>query len=116
MTPEEFAALVGWLSLDEVETYRSYGLLDPENDGLLDDVDLVRLHVIRHHLDQRGHDLESLTAAVREGRVESMFGSQLFEAGSPLKLEDAAAQADLEPDQLRQLLAALGFPSTNLRD
>jgi adenylate cyclase len=116
MTPEEFSELVGWLSPEEVETYRSYGLLDPEDDGLLDDVDLVRLHVIRHHIDHRGHSAESLAAAVREGRIESMFGTQLFEAGAPLSLEDAAAQAGLERDQVRQLLAALGFPANNLRE
>jgi adenylate cyclase len=116
MTSEEFAALVGWVSPEEVETYRSHGLLDPENDGLLDDVDLVRLHVIRHQLDHRGHDVESLAAAVREGRFESMFGARLFEAGSPLEFDDAAAKAGVEPDQLRQLLAALGFSSTGLRD
>jgi adenylate cyclase len=116
MTSEEFAQLVGWVSADEVETYRAHGLLDPENDGLLDDVDLVRLHVIRHQLDRRGHDVESLAAAVREGRVELMFGSRLFEAGSPLEFDEAAAKAGIEPDQLRQLLVALGFPSTGLRD
>jgi adenylate cyclase len=115
MTPEEFAELVG-LPLDEIETYRVHGLLDPEDDGLLDDVDLVRLHVVRHHLDHRGHDPESLAAAVREGRFESMFGSQLFEAGPPLALDEAAARSGLEPDQVQQLLAALGFPSTNLRE
>jgi adenylate cyclase len=115
MTPEEFAELVG-LPLDEIETYRAHGLLDPEDDGLLDDVDLVRLHVVRHHLDHRGHDPESLAAAVREGRFESMFGTQLFEAGPPLALDDAAARSGLEPDQVQQLLAALGFPSTNLRE
>jgi adenylate cyclase len=115
MTPEEFAELVG-LPLNEIETYRGYRLLDPEDDGLLDDVDLVRLHVVRHHLDHRGHDPESLAAAVREGRIESMFGTQLFEAGPPLALDDAAARSGLEPDQVQQLLAALGFPSTNLRE
>jgi adenylate cyclase len=115
MTPEEFAELVG-LSLEEIETYRGHGLLDPEDDGLLDDVDLVRLHVVRHHLDHRGHDPESLAAAVREGRIESMFGTQLFETGPPLALDDAAARSGLEPDQVQQLLAALGFPSTNLRE
>jgi adenylate cyclase len=116
MTPDEFAALVGWVSRDEIETYRSHGLLDPDGDGLLDDVDLVRLHVIRLHLDRRGLTLESLISAVREGHVESMFGSQLFDAAPPLLLEDAAARSGLQPEQVRQLLAALGFPSTNLRD
>jgi adenylate cyclase len=115
MSPEEFADLVG-LSLDVVERYRALGLLDPEEDGLLDDIDLLRLHVIRHHVDQRGHDIESLTEAIQSGQVQSMFGSQLFAHSSPLPFEDAAAQADLEPDQLRELLATLGFSWTNLRD
>jgi adenylate cyclase len=115
MTPEEFAELVG-VSIEEIETYRAHGLLDPEDDGLLDDVDLVRLHVVRHHVDHRGHDAESLSVAVREGRIESMFGTQLFEAGPPLPLDDAAERSGLEPAQVQQLLAALGFPSTNLRE
>jgi adenylate cyclase len=114
MTPEEFAALVGSISPDEVETYRAHGFLDPENDGLLDDLDLVRLHVVRHELDDRGHDVESLAAAIREGNVESMLGARLFEAGAPPDFEDAAARAGIEPDELRQLLDALGFSSTGL--
>jgi adenylate cyclase len=111
MSADEFAGLVGWVSRDEVEMYRSY-----ENDGLLDDVDLVRLHVIQHQLDHRGHDVESLAAAIREGSVESMFGARLFEPGTPLDFDDAAAQAGVEPEQLRQLLSALGFSLTGLRD
>jgi adenylate cyclase len=114
MAPDEFAELVG-LSREDVERYQKLGLLDPEDDGLLDDVDLVRLEVVRHHVRQGGYDPESLAAAIREGRVQTMFGGQLFEAGSPIPLEDAAAQAGLEPDQLEQLLAALGFSSQNLR-
>jgi adenylate cyclase len=115
MTPDEFAALVE-LPNETLEQYRALGLLDPEEDGLLDDIDLLRLHVIRHHLDQRGHDIESLTEAIESGQVQSMFGSQLFARSAPLPFEDAAAQADLEPDQLRELLATLGFSWTNLRD
>jgi adenylate cyclase len=115
MTPDEFADLVG-LSLDDVESFRAVGLLDPENDGLLDDVDLVRLEVVRHHVRHGGYDPESLAAAIREGRVQTMYGGQLFEAGSPVPLEDAAAQARLEPEQLRQLLAALGFSWQSLRE
>lgn len=115
MTPDEFADLVG-LSRDEVETYRSLGLLDPEDDGLLDDVDLVRLEVVRHHVGSGGYDPESLAAAIGDGRVQTMYGRQLFEAGTAIPLDDAAAQAGLEPDQLRQLLAALGFSWQNLRE
>jgi adenylate cyclase len=115
MTPDEFATLVG-LSLDEVETYRSLGLLDPEDDGLLDDVDLVRLDFVRHRLTQGEYNPESLATAIREGRVESMYGRRLFEAGSPLELNEAAARAGLEPDQLQQLTSALGFSWNGLRE
>jgi adenylate cyclase len=115
MSPEEFADLVG-TSLEEVERYRSVGLLDPEGDGLLDDFDLVRLYVVRHHVDLGGHDPESLAAAIRDGRVELMYGGQLFNRGSPLDFDEAAARVRLEPDELRQLVAALGFPWTNLRE
>lgn len=113
MTPDEFADLVG-LSRDEVARYRSLGLLDPEQDGLLDDVDLVRLDFVRHRLSQDGYDPESLAAAVREGRVETMYGRRLFDAGSPLSFDEAAARAGLEPDQLRQLTSALGFSSSDV--
>jgi hypothetical protein len=108
MTPDEFADLVG-LSRDEVVTYRSLGLLDPEDDGLLDDVDLVRLYFVRHRLAQDAYNAESLAAAIREGRVESMYGRRLFEGGSPLGLDEAAGRVGLEADQLRQLTSALGF-------
>jgi adenylate cyclase len=108
MTPDEFADLVG-VPRDEVERYRSLGLLDPEDDGLLDDVDLVRLDFVRHRLSQDGYDPETLAAAIREGRVESMYGRRLFDAGSRLGLEEGAARAGLEPEQLRQLTSALGF-------
>jgi adenylate cyclase len=115
MTPDEFAELVG-LSRDEVATYRSLGLLDPEDDGLLDDVDLVRLDFVRHRLAQGDYDPESLAAAIREGRVESIYGRRIFEVGSPLGLDEAAARVGLEPDQIRQLTSALGFSWSNLRE
>jgi len=115
MTPDEFAELVG-LSRDEVETYRSLGLLDPEDNGLLDDLDLVRLDFVRHRLAEDQYDPESLAAAIREGRVESMYGMRLFEAGSPLGVNEAAARAGLEPEQVEQLMAALGFSWSGLRE
>jgi adenylate cyclase len=114
MTPEEFAHLVG-MSSDEVQRYRALGLLDPEDDGLLDDVDLVRLDFIRHRLREGHYDPESLAAAVRESRVQSMFGTRLFDAGSSIGLDEAAARAGLEAEQLQQLTAALGFSWNGLR-
>jgi adenylate cyclase len=115
MSVGEFADLVG-LSRDEVETYRSLDLLDPENDGLLDDVDLVRLDFVRHRLAHDGYDPESLAAAIRDGRVESVYGQRLFESGPPLELEEAAARIGLEPDQLMELTSTLGFSRSDLRE
>ena len=113
MSPDEFADLVD-APREEVDAYCSQGLLDPEHDGLLDDVDLVRLQFVRRWLAFTDHTPESLGAAIRDGQIDRMYGGQLFETGS-IGLEDAAEQVGLEPDQLRELLAALGFAWTQLR-
>ena len=115
MKPEEFADLVG-LPLETVQNYRSLGLLDPEDDGLLDDVDIMRVRVVRRYVEHVGYEPESLAAGIRDGHVETPYGGQLFDTAPPLSSDDAAARAGLEPDQLRQLTAALGLPSSNLSE
>ena len=115
MKPEEFADLVG-PPLETVQSYRSLGLLDPEDDGLLDDVDIMRVRVVRRYVEHVGFDPESLAAGIRNGHVETPYGGQLFDTAPPLSADDAAAGAGLEPDQLRQLTAALGIPSSNLSE
>jgi adenylate cyclase len=115
MTPDEFADVVG-LPVETVQGYRSLGLLDPEDDGVLDDIDLVRLDFLRHRLSEGQYEPESLAAALREGRVESMYGRHLFEAGSPLPLEEAVERTGLEPDQLWELTSALGFSWSGLHE
>jgi adenylate cyclase len=115
MSPEEFASLVG-LTPDELARLVAYGLLDPDADGLLDDVDLVRLGFVRRRLKRGERDPESLATAIREGRIESMFGPELFERGTAVSLEDAAARVGVSTDQLREVFAALGLSWTNLHD
>jgi adenylate cyclase len=115
MKPEEFADLVG-LPLATVQSYRSLGLLDPEGDGLLDDVDIMRVRVVHRYVEHVGFEPESLAAGIRDGHVETPYGGQLFDTAPPLSADDAAARAGLEPDQLRQLTAALGLHSSNLSE
>ena len=115
MKPEEFADLVG-LPLETVQSYRSLGLLDPEDDGLLDDVDIMRVRVVRRYVEHVGYEPESLAAGIRDGQIETPYGGQLFDTAPPLNADDAAARAGLEPDQLRQLTAAVGLPSSNLNE
>ena len=114
MSPNEFADLVG-TTREEVEELRSHGLIDPENDGLLDDVDLMRFRVVRRYVDHLGFEPESLAAGIREGHVETPYGGHLFDTAAPLGADDAAARTGLDPDELRQLAAALGLPWSNLR-
>jgi len=113
MKPGEFADLVG-MPLETVQRYCSLGLLDPEHDGLLDDVDVMRVRVVHRYVEHAGFEPEHLAAAIREGRVETPYGGQLFDAAPSLDSDEAAAQAGLEPDELRQLAAALGLQSLNL--
>jgi adenylate cyclase len=115
MSPDEFANLVG-LTPDELRPLLAYGLLDPDADGLLDDVDLVRLGFVRRRLSSGEHDPESLATAIREGRIESMIGPELFERGTTVSLEDAAARVGVSPDQVREVFAAFGLSWTNLHD
>jgi adenylate cyclase len=115
MKPEEFADLVG-LPLETVQSYRALGLLDPEGDGLLDDVDIMRVRAVHRYVEHVGFEPESLAAGIRDGHVETPYGGQLFDTAPPLSADDAAARAGLEPDQLRQLTAALGLPSSNLSE
>lgn len=113
MTPEEFADLVG-APRHEIDRYLSLGLLDPEGDQILDDVDMVRFGYVRARLAQYGNDSE-FAAAVRDGRIDSL-GRRLFETSTPIEIDAAAMRAGLEQDRLRQLLSALGFSSRNLRE
>ena len=58
MTPDEFADLVG-MPLETVQRYCSLGLLDPEHDGLLDDVDLIRVRVVHRYVEHGGFEPET---------------------------------------------------------
>jgi adenylate cyclase len=103
----EFARLVG-VPVDELETYCAHGLLDPEGDGLFDDVDLVRLDTVRHYLDQ-GWSPEDLSVAIDAGTVEAMLDDILFDRGPTYTLEQAAERAGRDVEQLRALRTALGL-------
>ena len=81
MTPAEFSDLVG-LPVDVVERYQALGLLDPENDGLFDDVDLVRLDFVHHRLAHGEFEPESLAAAIHDGLRNSCL-SLTDRNGSP---------------------------------
>jgi adenylate cyclase len=103
----EFARLVG-TSVDELERYRSCGLLDLEHDGLFDDLDVIRLDTVRHHLDQ-GWAPEALADAISAGTVRGALDDILFDTGPRFTLEEAAASIGADVEALRAVGNAFGF-------
>ncbi|HEV7772947.1 MAG TPA: adenylate/guanylate cyclase domain-containing protein [Conexibacter sp.] len=62
-------------------------------------------------LRERGHSLEAIRAASKEGRLAFGYAEELLpaaEGGIPLK--EAAKRTGLEPALIRRLLIALGYP------
>lgn len=103
MSLEDFADLTK-CPADEIERYRGAGLLDPNNDGLFDDADVLRLQLIQTSgadvpLDQLAHEIRSSP----EGR--RLFGLE----GTPTSPDEIAQEAGLDVEQLRTLGTILGF-------
>src|SRR6516165_132031 len=107
MTREQFATLVG-ASGEQVEHWRSEGLLDPQGLGGYEELDLLRWLTVRQH-EARGYSSEQLAAALASGEIEPFHGEYLYHASPRLSPEDAAARAGIEPEQVRELRTALGF-------
>ena len=112
MTCEEFATLVG-VSSEQVERWRSEGLLDPQGLGGYEELDLLRWLTVRQH-EARGYSSEQLAAALANGEIEPFLGEYLYPASPHLSPEDAAARAGIEPGQVRELRTALGFGRDSL--
>jgi adenylate cyclase len=61
---------------------------------------------------ERGHSLESLREAVRDGRLAFGYVEELLpDAQRRLSLEDVAADTGLEPELIERLMALLGTPT-----
>jgi adenylate cyclase len=60
---------------------------------------------------ERGHSLEDLKRAGREGRLAFGFAEELFsEPGERLTVEEVAAETGLEPELIERILVILGTP------
>lgn len=106
MTGEEFAAHTG-ATLDEIERYRSLGLLDLDEDGVFDAVDALRLQFLLTH--------------VAAGRSVDSFGDEVLSSGNnvlitafakpsePVPPDEAAKMLGFSLEQLRALGSAMGY-------
>jgi adenylate cyclase len=60
---------------------------------------------------ERGHSLEDLKRAGREGRLAFGFAEELFsEPGEQVTVEEVAAETGLEPELIERILVILGTP------
>src|SRR5262245_21861876 len=64
----------------------------------------------------RGHGLDQLRAAAKEGRLAYGYLADLFPGGSdgPYGLDDAARETGFEPELIKRLWSNAGFPAASL--
>lgn len=114
MSLEEFSKLAR-VAPEQLERYRAAALLDPEGDGLFDDYDAIRLHVINRHLDE-GRTVEEIARLAQDGTID-FFGELLY--GTPestIPFEEAAERLGFTPQQLREIGTASGLPVSRMID
>jgi adenylate cyclase len=102
-----FVELTG-APVEHVRSLREQGLLDPDRDGLFDDVDLVRLSLLEHYL-REGYTIERLADELRAGDLDPLLGDLLYTDARTYTTEDAAVRSGVDAALLRALFAALGF-------
>ena len=108
MSAEEFARLTH-IPAEDVERFRSVGLLDIDQDGLFDEYDILRLRFIQ--LAAPGRPADEIAEEIQDLARKDPWGDILFgTSGSQMPFEDAAEQLGLTPDQLRELQVASGLP------
>lgn len=100
---EDFAALTS-ASIDDIEQFRSHGLLDPDGDGLFDDADVFRLQLLLS--DGGGLTPEELAGQMlTDPEARRIFGIP----GDVKTVEEAAEAAGLQPENVRTLGLILGL-------
>lgn len=106
LSPQDFAALVG-SPVGEIERYMAGGLLDPDGDGCLDDLDVARFQTFRGLADPS----MSMEEVLARARRLPMVGEELFDL-SPLRtVEEASALTGIDAETLTTVLDIVGIGS-----
>jgi adenylate cyclase len=106
LSPDDFATLVG-APVDEIERYRAGGLLDPDADGRLDDLDVARFQTFRGLADPS----MSMEDVLGRARRLPMVGEELFDP-SPLRtVEETSALTGIDVETLTTVLDIIGIGS-----
>jgi class 3 adenylate cyclase/YHS domain-containing protein/DNA-binding transcriptional MerR regulator len=114
-TLDELAALAR-VRVEDVEEYRSRGLLDPDRDGVLDEMDVLRLRILMHYL-RVGYTLDDLEKAIREGSQAVLYSDLLFSTdGNSASPEQAAEETGLTVAEVNAFRRAIGLSGPIPRD
>jgi adenylate cyclase len=107
MSLDEFAALVR-LEPAQIQEWAAAGLLDPAREGRFDELDLLRLMMIRHW-GTLGYGPERVAEAISSGEIEPFLGEYLYPRGARLTFDEAAERTGIDAELLRDLRTALGY-------
>ena len=107
-TLDSLAALAR-VRVEDVEEYRARGLLDPDRDGLLDEIDVLRLRILMHYL-RVGYSLDDLDKAIREGSQAILYSDLLFtNDDNSVSPEQAAEESGLSLGDVTAFRRAIGL-------
>jgi adenylate cyclase len=107
MSLDEFAALLR-LEPAQIQEWAATGLLDPARKGRFDELDLLRLMMIRHW-GTLGYSPERVAEAISSGEIEPFLGEYLYPRGAQLTFDEAAERTGIDAELLRDLRTALGY-------
>lgn len=115
---KQLAKLAG-VSTRELQQYRSRGLLDPDGDGLLDEMDVLRLRLLMHYR-SLGHSIDDLDQAIKATSSLVLYADLLWgQEQDMVTAADVASELDIPIDAVRTLLRAVGLtgsiPRSDLR-
>src|SRR5215207_9719157 len=82
----------------------------PLRDGEWTPAALAQARIVAR-LRARGHSLDHLRRAAKDGRLAYGYLEDLFPGGGTYSLADAARETNLEPELIRRLWSNAGFPA-----
>lgn len=116
MSPDSFTAVARALSVSPATLRRwvADGIV-PLRDGEWTPAALAQARIVAR-MRARGHSLEQLRRAAKDGRLAYGYLEDLFgqDRGAPRTLAEAVEETGMEAELIRRIWAAAGFPAASL--
>lgn len=108
LSAADLAALAR-VRVEDVEQYLQRGLLDPDGDGVLDELDVLRLRILVHYRGV-GYSLDELTEAIRARSRGILYADLLFASDDDaLTPEQVSERSGVSADDVNALRRAIGL-------